>query len=299
MSGQRSERFGFRYLEVMLRGRPRHDRYDPFSVRHPSMDPSRRAKIFAPFDALRGFSAALIAKEAQVQYAEDGAGSEPEDIALKKTSRRDIMCTRFYIDISDKELQEIVAAASGSALADRFVRAGSPLRSSGEIRPTDVTAAIATSRSGRRMIYPMQWGFRLPGQTRDTMLFNARCETASQKKTFRESWKSHRCILPSSWYFEWEHLRDPSSGRAKPGQKYAIQTRASAITWLCGLYRIEDGLPRFVVLTRDPSEEIAFIHDRMPVIMPPHLIDRWIDPKADADEVIGSALTDVVFEKAF
>ena len=45
----------FRYREVYLRGRPQHQKWDDFSVRHPRMSPGRRARIFAPFDALRGF----------------------------------------------------------------------------------------------------------------------------------------------------------------------------------------------------------------------------------------------------
>lgn len=280
----------FRYRNVLLRGRPRHGKYDAFSIRHPSMDPGRRAKIFAPFDALRGFNAALIAKQAEVM----GTETETE----LKEIRRGTMCTRFYIDISDKELQDIIRAAADGALADRFLRAGSPVLTSGEIRPTDVTAAIATARSGKRTVFPMQWGFRLPGQTRDMMLLNARAESASHKKTFQDSWRTHRCIIPSSWYFEWEHLTNPDTGKARPGQKYAIQARGSSITWLCGLYRFEDGLPHFVVLTRTPSDEIAFIHDRMPVILPQDQIDRWIDPAADPDRVLESALGDVVFEKA-
>ena len=53
----------FRYREVFLKGRPRHDRYDPFRIRHPSMDRGRRAKIFSPFDALKGFNEAVAAKD--------------------------------------------------------------------------------------------------------------------------------------------------------------------------------------------------------------------------------------------
>ena len=39
-------------------------RNDSFRLRHPSMDPGKRAKIFAPFDALAGFSDALAAVDA-------------------------------------------------------------------------------------------------------------------------------------------------------------------------------------------------------------------------------------------
>ena len=53
----------FRYRDVFLKGKPRHDRYDPFRIRHPSMDRGKRAKIFAPFDALKGFNEAVTAKE--------------------------------------------------------------------------------------------------------------------------------------------------------------------------------------------------------------------------------------------
>lgn len=49
----------FPYRDVLAKGRPRHDRLDSFRIRHPQMDPGRRAKLFAPFDALRGFSEAI------------------------------------------------------------------------------------------------------------------------------------------------------------------------------------------------------------------------------------------------
>lgn len=53
---------GFRYREVFLKGKPQHDRYDPFRLRHPRMDVGKRAKFFAPFDALRGFNFAIMCK---------------------------------------------------------------------------------------------------------------------------------------------------------------------------------------------------------------------------------------------
>ena len=55
----------FRYRDVFLRGKPQHDRFDMFRVKHPSMDCGRRAKIFSPFDALKGFSEAVASKDIQ------------------------------------------------------------------------------------------------------------------------------------------------------------------------------------------------------------------------------------------
>ena len=45
-----------RYRKVYERGKPKHSPFDDFSIKHPAMDLSRRAKIFSPFDALKGFN---------------------------------------------------------------------------------------------------------------------------------------------------------------------------------------------------------------------------------------------------
>ncbi|MBO4883359.1 MAG: hypothetical protein J5570_07635 [Lachnospiraceae bacterium] len=56
----------FRYRDVYIKGKPKHDVNDIFRVRHPAMDLSRRAKIFSPFDALKGFGDELSKAEREV-----------------------------------------------------------------------------------------------------------------------------------------------------------------------------------------------------------------------------------------
>ena len=53
----------FPYRKIMQMGRPIHGKYSEFGLRHPSMPCSRRAKIFAPFDALKWFDERIAAKE--------------------------------------------------------------------------------------------------------------------------------------------------------------------------------------------------------------------------------------------
>ncbi len=81
-----------------------------------------------------------------------------------------------------------------------------------------------------------------------------------------------------------------------------IQPEGSGVTWLAGLYRIEEmagiRVPVFAILTREPGDRIRFIHDRMPVILPGEAIEAWIDPKADPKDVIGQAVTEVAYERA-
>ena len=57
----------FEYKDVFRRGRPHHEKFDDFYKRHPFMSISKRAKIFSPFDALKGFNEAAAEKEVLYQ----------------------------------------------------------------------------------------------------------------------------------------------------------------------------------------------------------------------------------------
>ena len=70
------------YRAALSRGRPRHGRCDDFSLRHPPMSLSQRAKIFSPFSALRGFEEAIDAK--QRLYVEKRELNEEEQTALDR-----------------------------------------------------------------------------------------------------------------------------------------------------------------------------------------------------------------------
>ena len=66
----------FRYRTVYEKGKPVHGKLDLFSIKHPPMELSRRAKIFSPFDALKGFDEAIARKE-----AESNKGTDTTDIS--------------------------------------------------------------------------------------------------------------------------------------------------------------------------------------------------------------------------
>ena len=70
----------FKYREVFLKGRPRHERFDDFWRKHPPMSTQRWAKIFSPFDALEGFDECIESK--LVSYTEQRILSEEEKVTL-------------------------------------------------------------------------------------------------------------------------------------------------------------------------------------------------------------------------
>ncbi len=212
------------------------------------------------------------------------------------------MCSRYYVELSP-ELRPIIEAARRSPLAGKMVhQLGRPVVCEGEVKPTDIAPVIASSSKGQRSVFPMIWGFRQAERDhtkRSQPLINARSETAADKPTFRECWQRRRCIIPASWYYEWEHLSCPD-GTRKIGSKYTIQPEGATVTWLAGLYRIENGFPFFTILTRQPSGELARIHDRMPLILPAGSIDHWINPATPAEEVkdiAALALTEMMIDK--
>lgn len=200
------------------------------------------------------------------------------------------MCGRIHMEATDPEIREIIREMNRSALSARFRSDPDDLLApEGEIFPSAVLPAAAYSRAGERRIFPMKWGFSLGGR----LLINARSETAAEKPSFRDAWMNHRCAVPASWYYEWEH-----DEKKKPGKKYALRPARSGIIWLAGLYRMEDGLPVMVILTRPAVDALAWMHSRMPLILSAQDAVEWIRPGADPEAVAAKCVTGVRWEQA-
>ena len=192
---------------------------------------------------------------------------------------------------ADPELRELVKEMNRSKLAERFRNEnGESLAAEGEILPSAVLPVLASSKAGEKRVFPMKWGFAGP---KKGLLINARVETAADKPTFRESWEKHRCVIPASWYFEWEH-----DEKKKAGQKYALRPEEQGLVWLAGLYRMEEGLPVFVILTRPAEENLAWMHDRMPVMLLKDAAEMWIRTDSDPKALSEKCLTNVIWDKA-
>ncbi len=198
------------------------------------------------------------------------------------------MCARFYMEESP-ELRPFVEKMNRSPLLELF---GAGAVTEGEVAPGCVSPVIAANKLGRSTVFPMRWGY-----TGRTLLINARSETAAVKPSFADGWAHRRCIIPASWYFEWEHFSD-ERGRKRTGDKYRLRPAAPGPVYLCGLYRMEEGLPHYVILTREPSPGIRFIHDRMPLMLPEKAAGEWVRPDARPEDLLGAAEGEIVFEKA-
>ncbi|MEG1515743.1 MAG: SOS response-associated peptidase [Clostridia bacterium] len=180
------------------------------------------------------------------------------------------MCGRYYIAEEDQaeELRRII---------DEAQRRSTEAVKTGEIRPTDLAAVVANNRNGDKASFAMRWGYKLP----KGLLINARSEAAGDKPLFRDGMERRRCLVPASWYFEWEK-------RGKEKIKYAISPEGMSLTYLAGIYRVVSGVASFVILTREAAPGIAFIHDRMPAILPKEMCHEWLDMRNDPREILAA-----------
>ena len=205
------------------------------------------------------------------------------------------MCGRFYMEPDDPVIRDFMEQVNRSPIAGVFHARFGQSPAAGEIAPAAVVPVLAFSRCGSRAVFPLRWGFSLPaasGRPASRPVINARAETAGEKPLFRDAWKEHRCVIPASRYFEWEHTLLPN-GKKKTGAKYAIRPADGSIVWLAGLYRLEDSLPVFVVLTREAAPTVSRIHDRMPLILPEDAAGEWIRPDADPARLLLQARTEM------
>ena len=157
----------------------------------------------------------------------------------------------------------------------------------GEVNPGDVAAVIASNRKLEPRAFGMKWGYKLPD---GKLIFNARSETAAQKAMFADGMRQRRCLIPADSYYEWQKV-----GQGK--QKYQIAPTDANGFFLAGIYRIEQGIPVFSILTKEPVESISFIHNRMPVILPNEIIKDWLNPKYHGQELLNAALQNMSFSK--
>lgn len=177
------------------------------------------------------------------------------------------MCGRYYMD---PEAAEEIAGE-----AERRRPGGAVMKRSGEIRPGDFAPVLANDRRLTPGGFCMRWGYAGPRG----LVFNARSETCGEKPMFRDGYLRRRCLIPLSRYFEWEK-------RGRERLRYALAPEGTGPFYLAGLYRLEDRIPVFTVLTRAPAPAIAFLHDRMPVLLARREGERWLDPGEDPGRIL-------------
>lgn len=125
--------------------------------------------------------------------------------------------------------------------------------------------------------------------------FNARSEGLASKNTWRGPVKHSRAILPAIGYYEWK-----TEGKTKTPHYIHLP---DAPLFFAGLYSWwrpkgsdDDWTLTATIITRAATGDVAELHDRTPVILPPDFVAEWLDPGIEGDQTLVDAAADAATE---
>jgi len=144
-----------------------------------------------------------------------------------------------------------------------------------DLRPQSIQPVIYTNDAGERQMELMRWAFKLP----DRLLFNARSEGIENSKFWKDAFLTGRCILPGDAIYEWQ---EAEKGKKKPKYEFTIpgqQPFGMAGVWkLWKNTKTNHWEKTFAVLTGEPNELMAPIHDRMTTFVEPRDYEEYLTP---------------------
>ncbi len=155
--------------------------------------------------------------------------------------------------------------------------------------PPSSDILVVRERKGVTEAEMIRWGL-VPSWAKDpsigNRMANVRSDTALEKSSFRAAMQKRRCLIPADVFFEWQDV--PGQKRRKP---YAVALNGGEIFALGGIWeawRPKDGgdwVITCAILTTEPNELLAPIHDRMPVMIRSEDYRMWIDSSTKIGEV--------------
>jgi len=198
------------------------------------------------------------------------------------------MCGRFAQKFQREDLEHlerIINQALGidRSLIELWATNFSPTHNAA---PTQYSSIIHQANAPRIGITQAHFGL-IPSWSNDRSragsMINARSETISAKHAFRELYRSRRCIVPISGFYEWQQIIG-----IKTKQPWYIHRGDDEPMLLAGLWDTwldpEHGhseVDSFTIITTSANAFMADKHNRMPVILEPEAVAGWFDRTAE------------------
>jgi len=151
-----------------------------------------------------------------------------------------------------------------------------PQKARYNIAPTQPVPVIRVT-NGARELANLRWGL-IPHWNSDPAHeghVNARAETVALKPSFRDAYRSRRCLVPANGFYGWK----PGLKRKQP---YYFRPVGDGLLVCAGIWDRWAG-PRGLVesvsvLTMPANELVAPMDPRMPVVVSEDKFSDWLDP---------------------
>ncbi|MGZ8346535.1 MAG: SOS response-associated peptidase [Allosphingosinicella sp.] len=143
-------------------------------------------------------------------------------------------------------------------------------------------AIVVRNQDGRRVLDVMPWGIirTMPGKS-GKPIQKAVTNVRNLDSPF---WRStvanpaQRCLVPFTSFAEPRPGKDPETGRPA---NWWFTIDGEEVSAFAGIWRFNEGRPRFAFLTCEPNPLVAPLHPKaMPVILQPDDYGRWLDGEA-------------------
>lgn len=161
------------------------------------------------------------------------------------------MCGRYSFAVSKEKVNKYFGLSIENELDKRY-----------NIAPTQKAYVIKNDEP--QSLQQLKWGL-IPHWANSegfgSNLINARSEGIASKASFRMSIRKKRCLVLADGFYEWKNY-----GRKK--MPHRIVSKNSQLLVFAGLWDEWKGKQTFTIITTTPNQEMQFIHDRMPVILP-------------------------------
>jgi putative SOS response-associated peptidase YedK len=190
------------------------------------------------------------------------------------------MCGRFALFAMPEDLaRHFGVSIEDVALPPRY-----------NVAPTQTIPVVRAAPAGRQLV-PVHWGL-VPSWAEDaamgSRMINARAETVTEKPAFRVAFRSRRCLIPASGFYEWH-----AQGRGK--QPHFIRRADGGLLAFAGLWERwqppeRPALESCAILTTTANELMRPIHDRMPVILGPDDLPGWLGQAPAAPDALRALL---------
>jgi len=198
------------------------------------------------------------------------------------------MCGRYVSATPPDQLAQYFGAesmlASDGGSADE--QTGRAWTANYNVAPTHAVYTVYEQDGGRRL-ERFHWGL-VPFWAKDpkigSKMINARAETIHEKQSFKQPFAKKRCIIPADGFYEWKKVEGHK--RKQPMYLTSIDGAPLAFAGVWDVWKDRNSLDEAgeplelyscTIITGEPNERVAEVHDRMPVMLPPDVWDTWLD----------------------